>query len=121
MSGQNSDETRNYTQAVSTRLTPQKKEQFDAFREENQLGSAQALRQIVDRGLEASHEGKEIVDIDATVKRETLALASFMAAISFALVHFFGTDPGLGSAIGGAYILLTLIWAYWPALSGVTR
>lgn len=117
MSTENSDDEQNYTKAVGTRLTPQTKDRFDQYKQRNDLGDSQALRDIVDRGLEAEQDGKELVSVDDTVDREALALASFVATASFLLVQFFGTDPNLGAAIGGAYIILTLIWGNWPVIS----
>lgn len=47
MSPPNSDKDRNYTETVSTRLSSQTKENFDRYKEENDLTNAQALRRIV--------------------------------------------------------------------------
>lgn len=117
MSNQYTDDNENYTEAVGTRLTPQMKERFDVYKDENQLGNSQALRRIIETGLDAEQDGREIVDTNATIRRDQLTLASFMAATMFLLVQLAGTDPNLASAIGGAYIMLTLLWAFWPMLA----
>jgi hypothetical protein len=120
MSGQNSDGSRNYEKPVSTRLTSQKKRQFDQFREENELGSTEALRQLVDDGLEANEDGKEIVTSKHVVNRNTLSLTSIFAGFVYIIVMLLESES-LGAAVGGSFILVILLWANWIIVTETFR
>lgn len=106
MSDGNSKDDWNYTEAVGTRLSHQTKEQFDQYKEKNNLGNAEALRRLTRQALEGPD-------------REPIRLASFIAATLF-IIFSFGTE-GLRAEyiIGGTYIAGTFLWAFWPDLTGL--
>jgi len=107
MSGQNSGDGTNYAEPVSTRLTPQLHDRFEEWREENELGRTEALRQLVEQGLSED--------------REPIRLASFIAAVAFLLLSVGNQGTSGGYTIGGIYITVTLFWASWPDIRNLYR
>lgn len=73
MSAGNSGENQNYSEAVGTRLTPRMKRQFDQYKEANELGNSQALRELVSEGLEGGSRSarRDLADL----------IISFMIAV----------------------------------------
>jgi hypothetical protein len=113
MSGQDSDsdgDSRNYTEAVSTRLSKQVKRRYDTYREDRELGNAQALRRLVRAGLDAEQEP------DGDARAATVALVG--GAVYAAVAGF--TGPSLPTlTVGGLFVALTVAWTNFPFLRGL--
>lgn len=102
MSGQDSDDGQFYTEAVGTRLSPQTKERFDQYTEENELSNSEALRRLIRASLEPD-------------RRTTLAGGMSLAGVLW--VVFVALNVSLGAVVtGGLAVLYGLVWSAWPVL-----
>lgn len=54
MSDGNSGDTKNYSETLGTRLTPQTMDRFTEYREANELGKTEAARRLIRAGLDAN-------------------------------------------------------------------
>lgn len=99
MSSQNSDDKQFYTEAVGTRLSPQTKETFDEFKEENELSTSEALRRIIRSELEPD-------------RHNTLLGASLLAGTLWVLAVLLAT-PSWATIAGGVHIAFALGWALY--------
>jgi len=102
MSTQDSDDSRNYSETVGTRLTPQTKRQFDDYREANELGKTEAARRLIREAL------------SDTIRNQIRLVTTFAAL--FWLVAFAAGGSQAGAAVGGAYIAGILIWSSAPPI-----
>ena len=103
MSVQDSDDTRNYSETVGTRLTPQTKRQFEEYRETNELGKTEAARRLIRDGLD---------DTDPTL--DTVNKASLAAGFAYIATYAVAGADTAG-AVGGAYIAFLVVWSTFPA------
>lgn len=99
MSVQDSDDSRNYSETVGTRLTPQTKRQFDQYREDNELGKTEAARRLIRDSLD---------DTDPTL--DTVNKTALVAGTAYVAAYLLiGTEPAV--VIGGAYIAFLVMWS----------
>jgi len=97
-----SDESRNYSETVGTRLTPQTKRQFDEYREANELGKTAAARRLIREALD---------DTDETL--DTVNKASILAGAAYLVVYLVG-GPTPTVAVGGVFIAFLILWSTYP-------
>jgi len=102
MSVEKSDESRNYSETVGTRLTPQTKRQFDEYRERNELGKTAAARRLIRQALD---------DTDDTL--DTVNKASLLAGFVYVAVYLVASD-GAAAAVGGVFIAFLVLWSTYP-------
>lgn len=102
MSGQDSDDGQFYTEAVGTRLTPQTKEQFDEYTEENELSNSEALRRLLRESLEPD-------------QRTLLTGAGGVSGAAWIVFMALGVKVG-AVVVGGLFIALTLVWSTYPTV-----
>ena len=102
MSGEKTDDSRNYTETIGTRLTPQTKRQFDKYREANELGKTEAARRLIKQSLDNEVKGQ-------------IQLVTAAVGLAYIAAFVFGGSQA-GAAVGGAYIALILFWSSWPLL-----
>lgn len=97
MKQSNSGENRNYTETVSARVSSPTKEHIDRYREQNDLGKSQALRQIIRDGLDpgTSNLRRDIMDL-------IFAAASTIFAIS--MIYNFGYRAVIVTLAGGLLV-----------------
>ena len=100
MSDENTDDSRKYSETIGTRLTPQTKQKFDNYREENELGKTKAARRLIKQSLD-----KEV--------RRQMQLPSSAVGLAYIAAFTFGGSQA-GAAVGGAYIATILVWSAWP-------
>jgi hypothetical protein len=105
MSAEDSDESRNYTKTVGTRLTPQTKRQFDNYRDENELGKTAAARRLIREALD---------DTDETL--DTVNKASILAGAAYLVVYLVG-GPTPTVAVGGVFIAFLILWSTYPKVA----
>lgn len=101
MSNENTEESPNYSETVGTRLSPETKRRLDAYKDEHEVGNAEAVRRLVRQAL------------DSEVK-DQIRLATAAAGLAY-LTAFLGAGPTAGAAVGGSYIAAILIWTSWPS------
>lgn len=106
MSTEDTADTRNYSETVGTRLTPQTKRQFDQYREENELGKTEAARRLIRDGLD---------DTDETLV--TLQKTTIVAAGAYLTVYL-ASDPQTAGLVGAAYIAILTLWTTYPQTVG---
>jgi hypothetical protein len=102
MSAEDSDESRNYTKTVGTRLTPQTKRQFDNYRDENELGKTAAARRLIRQALD---------DTDDTL--DTVNKASLLAGFVYVAVYLVAGE-GATVVVGGVFIAFLVLWSTYP-------
>ena len=102
MSAEKSDESRNYTKTVGTRLTPQTKRQFDNYRDENELGKTAAARRLIRQALDDTDETLD------TVNKTALLTGFVYVAVYFIL----GTAAA--AVVGGVFSASVVLWATYP-------
>jgi len=102
MSDEKPDESRNYSETVGTRLTPQTKRQFDEYRETNKLGKTEAARRLIREALD---------DTDETL--DTVNKASLLAGAAYLVVYLVG-GPTPTVAVGGVFIAFLILWSTYP-------
>ena len=105
-----------YREAVTTRLTPHNYERYEEYVEEEEIGKSEGLRRLIRIGLDVQEGEVETVERGDVINIEAVRLASFVAAISFLVVGFLGTNGGLTTAIGGSFIVVMLLWSHWAIL-----
>jgi hypothetical protein len=110
---EDSDDSGPYTEAVTTRVTPQNYERYEDYIDRESISKSEGLRRLIRSGL-GDKEGEESGDINETMDRTAVAIGSFTAAVMFLLVEYAGTSEGLSSAVGGLFILIMLGWSQWP-------
>ena len=99
MSDEKTDDSRNYSETVGTRLTPQTKRQFDEYREANEIGKTEAARRLIRDSLD---------DTDETLN--TLNKTALVVGAAYAgVVLFAGLEAA--SMVGAAYITVLLLWS----------
>jgi ferric-dicitrate binding protein FerR (iron transport regulator) len=90
VTGDNSEDRHNYTEAVGTRLTPQTKRQFEQYRDGNELSNSEALRRIVRSGLQAEMEKDPIEQLQASQqaaqRRQSALLVVGLAYIAISVL-----------------------------------
>jgi hypothetical protein len=106
MSVEDSDESRNYSETVGTRLTPQTKRQFDQYRQDNELGKTEAARRLIRAALD---------DTDETL--DTVNKTALVGGAAYVVVYFVGGVVG-AAAVGGAYLAFLLLWSMYPKFTG---
>jgi hypothetical protein len=106
MSVQDPDDSRNYTETIGTRLTPQTKRQFDEYREANELGKTEAARRLIRDGLDETDETLRTVN-------KTALLAGFVYVFLYLT-----NDPATAGTVGGVYIAFAVVWSTYPATVG---
>ena len=104
MRTEDSDDTRNYSETVGTRLTPQTKRQFDQYREGNELGKTEAARRLIRDGLD---------DTDDTL--DTVQKLSIFGAIGYIAVYAVAGIEAAG-ALAGVFIAMLLLWSTVPTV-----
>ena len=104
MSTEDSGDTRNYSETVGTRLTPQTKRQFDNYREENELGKTEAARRLIRDGLDGTNDTLDTVQW----------LSIFGAAGYIAMYAVAGIEAA--GALAGVFIAMLLLWSSLPGL-----
>jgi hypothetical protein len=97
-----SEKSRNYSETVGTRLTPQTKRQFDEYREDNELGKTAAARRLIREALD---------DTDETL--DTVNKASILAGAAYLVVYLVG-GPTPTVAVGGVFITFVILWSTYP-------
>lgn len=106
---------RNYTEAVGTRLTPRTKRAFDEFKDERELGNAQAMRRLIRRGLDV-----ERGEIDPELPRPVLAgiganlLGLAVIALPFAIDAI--TPDTFTSELGSVLIITGILLSFLSSL-----
>lgn len=106
MSDEDSDSNQNYTQAVSTRLAPDTKERYDEFRDESDLGNAQALRRLVAVALEQEQTDTRLDE------RETARRLAWPVAGLYIWFSVFGPREALAPTFG-VFLVVILVWSNW--------
>lgn len=106
MSADNSDDSRNYTETVGTRLTPQTKRQFDEYREANEIGKTEAARRLIRDSLDEHDE-----TLDTVNKTALVAGAAYVAVVITVGIE-------AAAAVGGAYIAVLILWSSFNHLTG---
>jgi hypothetical protein len=106
MSRQKSDDSRHYSEAVGTRLTPQTKRQFNQYRDENELSNSQALRRLIRDSLNES--------------RPQLRAATLTIGLAYAAAYLVAGPSG-GSAVGGSAIIAGILYAHAPEVKRLYR
>jgi len=103
-----------YRKAVTTRLTPQNYERYEAFQERESLSKSEALRQLIRAGLEASSEKNR----EHTEERKTHdALLSIATVAGIAWIAlWFSTGPTGPAVVGGATIVTVILYVLFPTL-----
>ena len=104
MSTEDSGDTRNYSETVGTRLTPQTKRQFDQYRKDNELGKTEAARRLIRDGLDGTNETL------GTIQK----LSIFGAAGYIAVFVVAGIDAA--GALAGVFIAMLLLWSTVPTV-----
>ena len=107
MSTENSGDSRNYTETVGTRLTPQTKRQFEDYREQNELGKTEAARRLIRDGLD---------DTDETL--DTVQKLSLFGGIAYIAVYLAG-GVGAAGALGGVFIIMLMLWSSFPSIRAI--
>ena len=107
MSNGKTGETKNYSETVGTRLTPQTKRQFEDYRTTNELGKTEAARRLIREGLD---------DTDETL--DTVQKLSIFAGIGYIAVYVVG-GIGVAGALGGAFIALLVLWSSIPSFRAI--
>jgi hypothetical protein len=106
MSVKDSDESRNYSETVGTRLTPQTKRQFDEYRQDNELGKTEAARRLIRAALDDSDPTLDTVN-------KTALVAGFAYVVVYAVA---GTEAA--AAVGGVYLAFLILWSTYPKFTG---
>jgi len=106
MSNEDTAESRNYSETVGTRLTPQTKRQFDDYREANEIGKTEAARRLIREALD---------DTDETL--QTVNKTALLAGFTYVILYF-TADPATAGTVGGLYITFHVIWSTYPATVG---
>ena len=104
MSAEDSDDARNYSETVGTRLTPQTKRQFDQYREGNELGKTEAARRLIRDGLDGTNE-----------TLDTVQKLSIFGAVGYIGVFIVAGIDAAG-ALAGVFIALMLLWSTVPTV-----
>jgi ferric-dicitrate binding protein FerR (iron transport regulator) len=103
-----------YRKTVTTRLTPQNYERYEAYQEQESLSKSEALRQLIRTGLDASSEESEESEEDREAHEALLSIATVAGIAWIAL--WFTTGPTGSAVIGGATIVTVILYGLWPAL-----
>jgi len=103
MSDQNSGDTRNYSETLGTRLTPQTMDRFQEYREKNELGKTEAARRLIRTAL----------DDDIAEHRRPAAQITAAFGALYVAVYFGGNQSAL-ITIFGVYLLAMLAWSLGP-------
>lgn len=101
MSGEDSDDSPNYSETVGTRLSPETKRRLDEYKDEHEVGNAEAVRRLVRQALD-----KEV--------RDKIQLATAAAGLGYIAAFLVGGATA-GAAVGGSYVAAILIWTSWPS------
>ena len=104
MSNGKTGETKNYSETVGTRLTPQTKRQFEDYRTANELGKTEAARRLIREGLD---------DTDETL--DTVQKLSLFGGIAYIAVYLAGGVEAAG-ALGGVFIIMLMLWSSFPSI-----
>jgi Flp pilus assembly protein TadB len=107
VSDEDSGATENYSQAVSTRLTPSTKERYDRFRDEHELGNAQTLRRLVRVALK-----QEQTDTRPAERSTARAIASVFIVV-FAVLVYLG-EGAATRVVLVIHLLAIWVWASYP-------
>jgi hypothetical protein len=103
MSTEKSEDSGNYTEAVGTRLSPRTMRQFKRFKEEREVGNAEALRRLTREALE-----------DTTAEdRQPARQLTVVFGLLYIVVYSFGNRDTL-IPIFAVYIVAMLAWTYAP-------
>jgi hypothetical protein len=103
MSDGKTGETKNYSEAIATRLTPQTKDNFEEYREANQLGSTEAARRLIRTSLD---------DDEAERRRPVRNLAAAFGLL-YVTIWYLGNRESL-YAISAVFIIVMLAWSLYP-------
>jgi hypothetical protein len=107
VSDEDSGATENYSQAVSTRLTPSTKERYDRFRDEHDLGNAQALRRLVRVALEQEQTDTRLDE------RETARRLAWPVVGLYIWFSVRGPREALAPTFG-VFVVVIVVWSNWP-------
>lgn len=110
MTDQDSDSTQNYSQAVSTRLTRETKDRYDRFRDEHDLGNAQALRRLVRVALEQEQTDTRLDE------RETARRLAWPVAGLYIWFSVRGPREALAPTFG-VFVAVIWLWSNWPLVA----
>jgi hypothetical protein len=89
---------------VQAGLDPDQFEQFERYRIDRDISAAEAVRRLLDTGLDAETEPEKSV-----------LLVSLAAGLAYIWADLTGNTAAV-AIIGGVHILLILAWAGWPYL-----
>jgi hypothetical protein len=90
---------------VQAGLDPDQFEQFERYRIDRDISAAEAVRRLLDAGLDAE-----------TQPQRAILLLSLGAGVTFVWGELTGNGTAV-AVIGGVHIMLTLLWAAWPYLN----
>lgn len=107
MTDQDSGATENYSQAVSTRLTRETKDRYDRFRDEHDLGNAQALRRLVRVALEQEQTDTRLDE------RATARNISGVFAVGGGALAVSGYADAVGILLS-VHLAVIWLWSIWP-------
>jgi len=111
----NSDDSGPYREAVTTRITPQNYERYEEYIDRESISKSEGLRRLIRAGLDEK-EGEKSGEVSDGIDRRAVTLATYVAAVMFIIVEYAGTTEGLGSSVGGGFILVMLLWAQYPTV-----
>lgn len=103
MSDGNSGATKNYSETLGTRLTPQTMDRFTEYREANELGKTEAARRLI----------RDALDDDTAEQRRPAAQLTVAFGALYTAVYAFGNQDTLVT-IFGVYLLAMLVWSTSP-------
>jgi Flp pilus assembly protein TadB len=97
MSPENSDEKRNYTETVSTRVSSRTKRRFDRYREANELAKSQALRELIRSGLkgEETSARRDLADV---------AISFFIGVFAVSMISTYSLRTVAVAVAGGLFV-----------------
>jgi hypothetical protein len=101
MSVQDSEDSTHYSETVGTRLAPQTKRQFDQYKQDNEIGNAEAARRLI----------RDSLGRDETLDQVNKLSLAF--ALAYLAVYAF-SGPADAGAVGAAYIAALVIWSSYP-------
>jgi hypothetical protein len=103
MSDGKSRETKNYSETLGTRLTPQTMDRFQEYREANELGKTEAARRLIRTAL----------DNDTADQRRPAAQLTTAFGALYVAIYLFGNQDALVT-IFGVYLVTMLGWSLAP-------
>jgi hypothetical protein len=103
MSDGKSRETKNYSETLGTRLTPQTMDRFQQYREANELGKTEAARRLI----------RSALDDDTAERRRPVRNIAGVFGLIYVTIWFFGDRQAL-LPMFGIFVAVMLAWSLYP-------